>query len=82
MTGWGRILQPTEISDSTHFTVTHMRSRVIKLEEGRDYQILSPQSTSALETKLSVDGTFRGSLHIREPESFWRASKYLVLVVR
>ena len=82
MTGWGRILQPTEISDSTHFTVTHMRSRVIKLEEGRDYQILSPQSTSALETKLSVDGTFRGSLHIREPESFWRGSKYLVLVVR
>ncbi|HEY2379337.1 MAG TPA: hypothetical protein VGH98_25365 [Gemmatimonadaceae bacterium] len=82
VTGWGRILQPSDIRDSTHFTVGHMRSRVIKLEEGREYQILSPQSTSALETKLSADGTFRGSLHIRDPEGFWRGSKWLVLVER
>ena len=82
VTGWGRILQPTEISDSTHFTVMHMRNRVIKLEEGREYQLLSPQSTSALETRVSSDGTFRGSLHIREPESFWRGSKWLVVVIR
>lgn len=82
VTGWGRILQPTEISDSTHFTVTHMRNRVIKLEDGREYQILSPQSASALETKVAADGVFRGSLRIREPESFWRGSKYLVLLLK
>jgi len=82
VTGWGRILQRAEIRDSTHFTVAHMRSRVVKLEEGRDYQILSPQSTSAIENRLAADGTFRGSLHIREPEVFWRGSKWLVIVAR
>jgi len=82
VTGWGKILQPAEIRDSTHFTVTHMRARVIKLDEGKDYQILSPQSTSALETHLAADGTFKGSLHIRDPEAFWRGSRWLVIVAR
>jgi chromosome segregation ATPase len=82
VTGWGRVLQPADIRDSTHFTVSHMRSRVIKLDEGRDYQILSPQSTSALETRLTADGTFHGSLHIRDPEAFWKGSKWLVILER
>ena len=82
VTGWGRILQPAEIRDSTHFTVGHMRSRVIKLDDGREYQILSAQNTSALETHVGADGTFRGSLHIREPDAFWRSSKWLIVVAR
>lgn len=82
VTGWGRVLQPADIRDSTHFTVGHLRSRVIKLDETRDYQILTPQATSALETHVAADGTFRGSLHIREPDAFWRASKWLVILVR
>src|SRR5689334_23842148 len=72
VTGWGRVLQPADIRDSTHFTVGHMRSRVIRLDETHDYQILTPQATSALETHVASDGTFRGSLHIREPDAFWR----------
>ena len=82
VTGWGRVLQPSEIRDSTHFTVAHMRSRVIKLDEARDYQILSAQNTSALETRLAADGSFHGSLHIREPDAFWRGGKWLVILVR
>jgi hypothetical protein len=82
VTGWGRVLQPAEIRDSTHFTVGHMRSRVIKLDEAHEYQILSAQSPSAVENHVGPDGTFRGSLHIREPESFWRGSKWLVVLVR
>jgi hypothetical protein len=82
VTGWGRVLQPSEIRDSTHFTVAHMRSRVIKLDEARDYQILSAQNTSALETRLTPDGSFHGSLHIREPDAFWRGGKWLVILVR
>lgn len=82
MTGWGRVLQPAEIRDSTHFTVGHMRTRLIKLEEGREYQILSAQSTSALETRLAPDGTFRGSLFIRDPEAFWRGGKWLIILAR
>ena len=82
VTGWGKILQPAEIRDSTHFTVTHMRSRVIKLEEGKEYQILSPQSTNALETRVGPDGTFKGSLHIRDAEGFWKGSRWAVILVR
>ena len=80
VTGWGRVLQPAEIRDSTHFTVAHMRTRVIMLEENRDYQLLSAQNTSALETRLSPDGTFHGSLRIRDPEVFWRPGKWMVIV--
>ena len=82
VTGWGRILQVTDIRDSTHFTVAHMRGRVIKLDDSREYQILTPQSTGALENHLSSDGTFRGSLRIRDPEAFWRGGKFLVIVER
>ena len=82
VTGWGKILQPAEIRDSTHFTVTHMRSRVIKLEEGKEYQLLSPQSTSALETRVGPDGTFKGSLYIRDAEGFWKGSRWAVILVR
>ena len=82
MTGWGRILQPAEIRDTTHFVAGHMRTRVIRLDEGREYQLLSQQSPSALETHLTPEGTFRGSLHIRDPEAFWRGSKWLVIVAK
>src|SRR5690348_1502563 len=82
VTGWGRILQAADIHDSTHFTVGHMRSHVIRLDEARDYQILTPQSTSALETHVTPEGVFRGSLHIRDPEAFWKGGKFLVVLVR
>lgn len=82
VTGWGRVLQPAEIRDSTHFTVGHMRTRVIKLDETRDYQLLSAQNTSALETHLAPDGTFHGSLRIRDPEAFWRPGKWMIIVAR
>ena len=82
VTGWGRVLQPADIRDSTHFTVGHIRSRVIKLEETHEYRILTAQATSALETHVAPDGTFRGSLHIREPDAFWRGSKWLVILQR
>lgn len=82
MTGWGRTLQVADLRDSTHFTVGHMRSRVIKLDEARDYQILTPQSTEALETHVDGDGVFKGSLRIRDPEAFWRGAKWLVILAR
>lgn len=82
VTGWGRILQVADIRDSTHFTVAHMRGRVIKLDESRDYQILTPQSTSAVENRVSTDGSFRGSLRIRDPDGFWKGGKFLVILER
>lgn len=82
VTGWGRVLQPAEVRDSTHFTVGHMRTRVIMLDENRDYQLLSTQNTSALETRLAPDGTFHGSLRIRDPEAFWKPGKWMIILSR
>jgi hypothetical protein len=55
---------------------------MIRLEDTRDYQILTPQNTAALETQVSADGIFRGSLRIRDPEGFWRGGKFLVILAR
>jgi hypothetical protein len=82
MTGWGRVLQAADIRDSTHFTVAHMRGRLIRLDDAREYQILTPQSMSAVENHLSADGSFRGSLRIRDPEGFWKGGKFLVILER
>jgi hypothetical protein len=82
VTGWGRILQVAEIRDSAHFTAAHMRSRVIRLDENREYQLLTSQSTAALETRLAADGSFRGSLRIRDPGAFWHGSKWLIILAR
>lgn len=82
VTGWGRTLQSSDLRDTVHFTPSHMRSRVIKLDETRDYQLLTSQSTSALDNHLTPDGSFRGSLRIRDPEAFWRAGKWVVILAR
>ena len=82
VTGWGRILQPSDIRDTVHFITSHMRSHVIKLDESREYQLLTNQSVGALETKVAPDGSFRGSLRIRDAEAFWRAGKWLVILAR
>ena len=82
VTGWGKILQAADIRDSTHFTVAHMRGRVIRLDDAREYQILTPQSMGALENHVNSDGAFRGSLRIRDPEAFWRGGKFLVILER
>jgi chromosome segregation ATPase len=82
VTGWGRVLQLADIKDSSRFVVGHMRNRVIKLDDAHEYQLVSAQNESALETHIAPDGSFRGSLRIRDAEAFWRASKWLVILER
>lgn len=82
VTGWGRVLRISDQRDSSRFRVTHMRDLTVDLDERRSYQILSTQRLGALETPVSPDGVFRGSLHIRDPGTFWGDSKWLVLLAR
>lgn len=46
----------------------------------KKYKIISRQSSSYLTSTVSKDGKLTGSVEISQPEEFWSASKYLILV--
>jgi hypothetical protein len=46
----------------------------------KKYKIISRQSPTYLAAGVSKDGKVSGSLEIAQPEEFWSASKYLILV--
>ena len=47
----------------------------------KKYRLVSPQNVNALATPPSKDGKFTGaSIKIADPDAFWAASKYLILV--
>ncbi len=48
----------------------------------KSYTIVSRHSVSALDVGSEQDGRVAGALRIRDPEAFWAASKYLILVER
>ena len=82
LTGWGKGLQAVATSDTSHFTSARLNDLVLPLDEDKTYQIISPQNLRALETPVTGDGIFKGSLHIADPETFWKQSRWLVILVR
>ena len=46
----------------------------------KKYKIVSRQSPSHLTSTVAKDGKVTGSVEIAQPEEFWSASKYLILV--
>jgi hypothetical protein len=46
----------------------------------KKYKIVSRQSPTFLASAVTKDGKVTGSLEIAQPEQFWSASKYLILV--
>jgi len=46
----------------------------------KKYKIISRQSPSHLTSTVAKDGKVTGSVEIAQPEEFWSASKYLILV--
>jgi hypothetical protein len=46
----------------------------------KKYRIVSRQSPSHLTSTVAKDGKVTGSVEIAQPEEFWSASKYLILV--
>jgi len=46
----------------------------------KKYKIVSRQSPSHLTSTVNKDGKVTGSVEIAQPEEFWSASKYLILV--
>lgn len=46
----------------------------------KEYRIITRQDVAALETPPDDHGRFKGSLKIKDPEAFWAASKYLIVI--
>lgn len=46
----------------------------------KKYAIVSPQNINYIEPVAAKDGTFKGKIHITNPDAFWSASKYLIIV--
>jgi hypothetical protein len=46
----------------------------------KKYKIISRQSPTYLGGAVSKDGSVTGTVEIAQPEEFWAASKYLILV--
>ncbi len=82
--GLGRTSVAASPLDPTQFTPIDMRKvKDIELPDPkRNYQLITRQNIAALATPPNSKGYFQGTVSIREPESFWAGSKYLILVAR
>jgi hypothetical protein len=75
-----RPLAPARDLDPSKFTrIDRLATRTIDLPAG-DYEIISRQSSAYATPKLQKDGKIEGGLTIAEPEQFWAASRFLILV--
>jgi hypothetical protein len=81
-TGWGKALVAAPIRDTTRFASITLAQSSIRLDPSMRYEILTPQDVSALSTQLDELRSFRGPLRIRDARRFWRASRWMVVVMR
>lgn len=76
----GRTVAPARDLDPSKFTkIDRLRDRVINLPAG-DYEILSRQNPAFASPFVARDGKISGGLRIDQPEQFWAASRFLIIV--
>jgi cell division protein FtsB len=81
MLGIGRTSVLARTLDAEEFTPLD-RSAMTEIalpDPGKSYRIISPNDMSGLE-EMPTDGRFKGAVRIASPETFWRPSRFLVLV--
>lgn len=78
----GTRLEPARNLDPSAFTaIDKTQQTTIPLPRAdKKYKIVSRQSPGHLSSTATKDGKVKGSVEIAEPEEFWAASKYLILV--
>jgi hypothetical protein len=78
----GTRLEPARNLDPAAFTAMDKTQQMsIPLPRtDKKYKIVSRQSPSHLSSNVTKDGKVEGSVEIAQPEEFWGASKYLILV--
>ncbi|MEP7177391.1 MAG: hypothetical protein ABI860_12650, partial [Gemmatimonadales bacterium] len=78
----GTRLEPARNLDPANFTAIDKTSNTsIPLPRtDKKYKIVSRQSPNFLAPGVAKDGKISGAVEIAQPEEFWAASKYLILV--
>ncbi len=78
----GKSLQPARTLDTSAFTAIDKRQvTTIPLPDTtKAYRIASRQDLSSLATPPGGDGKLHGTVRIAQPEHFWAASKFLIIV--
>jgi hypothetical protein len=76
----GRPTAPARELDPAKFTkIDRLRDKVINFPAG-DYTIFSRQNPTYASPFSAKDGKLSGGLRIDQPEKFWEASKFLIIV--
>ncbi len=78
----GQTIRPANTHpDTTLFkTMDMMALRTIPVDSTRSHEVISPQDLSGADPSDLKGRTFTGAIHINDPQRFWRASPYLILV--
>src|SRR5215467_11708553 len=76
----GRTLSPARELDPSKFTrIDRAKDKTINFPEG-DYVIFTRQNPAYASPFASKDGAISGGLRIDQPDRFWEASKFLIIV--
>ncbi len=81
MLGIGRTTVLSRTMDAAQFTAADRR-QLLELtlpNAAKTYRIVSPNDLTGLEA-APADGKFKGTIRIANPTTFWRTSRFLVLV--
>ena len=77
-----RPVAPARTLDPALFVrIDRLKNRTIELPEG-EFRIVSRQDVASATPVGNKDGRIIGGLTVNQPEKFWEASKFLVLVKR
>jgi chaperonin cofactor prefoldin len=81
MLGIGRTLVLARTIDTEDFEAADRRAldEIPLPDSTKNYRIVSPNDLAGLDS-TPVGGKFKGSMRIAAPETFWRPSRFLVLV--
>jgi len=75
-----RPVAPARQLDPSSFSkIDRLADRNIRLPEG-EYQILTRQNVTFAKPQVAKDGKIAGGLTIEQPERFWEASRFLIIV--
>ena len=77
--GFGKSLAPSRAMARNVFTrIDRMRDTLIALPGAKDYRIVSRHDPGLV--SVTVDRSLGGTLRIKDPERFWSASGWLIIV--
>ncbi|MEO8337438.1 MAG: hypothetical protein ABI664_20845 [bacterium] len=76
-----RTIAPARELDPSKFTkIDRLAHRTIVLPDGYEYEILSRQNIAYAAPAAEKDGKILGALTIKQPEQFWKNSRFLIIV--